>query len=97
MHIGKAIKDIRIKKKIKQGDLANACNISQSYLSLVEKGDKTPSSQLLEKISKVLDYPAAMLSFLALDEKDIKPEKREAFKILMPAVKSMVDGFFIDD
>lgn len=97
MKVGSVIQEIRRKKELSQGDLAKQLNISQTYLSQIEGDKKTPSMELLQEISKVLEIPVYYLMFKGLEpEKDIVPEKRDAYQKLSPAITSMIEGFFID-
>ncbi|XHR94461.1 helix-turn-helix domain-containing protein [Mucilaginibacter sp. UC70_90] len=50
MNIGKAIKELRVNKKLNQSELAEACGLTQTSLSQIENGIKTPKSRNDEKI-----------------------------------------------
>lgn len=54
-NIGKKIKSERLKKGLKQCELAEKAGISNTYLSDVEVGRTTPSIKTLDKLSKVLE------------------------------------------
>ncbi len=95
MEIGATIKHLRQEKGIKQVELANQSQISQTYLSQIEKGLKTPKLDVLEKISKVLNIPLPILSFLSLDKDMIAEEKRELYDKMMPPVKNIVKELFM--
>lgn len=45
----------RIKKGITQKELANILNVSQAYISYIEKGSKIPSNKILKLICSQLD------------------------------------------
>ena len=49
--IGKRIKEVRTARKIPQMSLAERCNISDSYLSYIECGRKTPSLEVILRIA----------------------------------------------
>ena len=53
--IGFQIKDLRRKKKLTQIQLAELCNISQTYLSQLENDLKEPTLMTLRNICVVLD------------------------------------------
>lgn len=61
MEMGERIKEIRLRKKVKQIDLAKIVGISNSYLSDIEACRATPSVKTLMKISKSLDVECAVL------------------------------------
>lgn len=95
MDLGKTIKSIRKQKGLKQNQFAVLCGITQAYLSLIENNIKEPNLSTLKVISNNLDTPLPILFFLSLDNKDVKPEKAEAFKMIAPSVKSLVNQFFV--
>jgi transcriptional regulator with XRE-family HTH domain len=57
-NIGRKIKCERLKKSLKQYELAEKAKISNTYLSDIEIGRTTPSIKTLNKIAKALgiDY-----------------------------------------
>jgi len=52
--IGEKVKEERLKKGLKQCELAHEAGISNTYLSDVEVGRTIPSIKTLDKISKAL-------------------------------------------
>jgi transcriptional regulator with XRE-family HTH domain len=59
--IGKNIKRFRSFKSLTQSELSDKINISESYLSLLEQGKKSPSLKLLSKIADELKIDIAIL------------------------------------
>lgn len=57
-NIGEKVKCERLKKRLKQYELAEKAGISNTYLSDIEVGRTTPSIKTLRKIAEVLgiDY-----------------------------------------
>lgn len=49
------LKAIRKAKGLRQADLAQAANISQSLVVKIEQGDRKPSVKTAKKIAAVLD------------------------------------------
>lgn len=94
MNLGITIKDMRKKKKLTQGEFASLCEISQTYLSQIENNLKEPNLSVLKTISEKLGIPLPILFFLSLSEDDIAPNKRQAFEIIGPSVKSLLNEFF---
>ncbi|MCG2611795.1 helix-turn-helix domain-containing protein [Flavobacterium sp. SM15] len=94
MNLGTVIKDIRKQKGQTQTEFASLCGITQTYLSQIENNSKEPNLSTLKEISSRLDIPLPILFFLSLNEDDISPEKRKAFEIINPSVKSLVNEFF---
>ncbi|WP_284651052.1 helix-turn-helix domain-containing protein [Flavobacterium terrisoli] len=94
MNLGTVIKNIRKQKGQTQSEFATNCGITQTYLSQIESNLKEPNLSTLKDISLNLDIPLPILFFLSLDEADIDPNKRKAFEIINPSVKSLVSEFF---
>ncbi|WP_160676731.1 helix-turn-helix transcriptional regulator [Clostridium sp. C8-1-8] len=53
--LGKRIKEARLKKKLTQSRLAEMTDLSDTYISHVEKGLSKPSLETLVKISNTLE------------------------------------------
>jgi len=94
MNLGVTIKNIRKQKGQTQSEFALACGISQTYLSQIENNQREPNFSTLKIISNELDVPLPILFFLSLNIDDIQQNKREAFEIISPSVKSLVNEFF---
>ena len=76
-----------------QNVFSEAIGISQTYLSLLEKSKKIPSTQLLEKIGTYVDVPVAILFWFSITENDIKDKKKEYFNSLKPSVDALIESF----
>lgn len=94
MDLGMKIKQMRKQKGLTQSSFASLCDITQTYLSQIENNQKEPNMSTLKRISEVLEIPLPILFFLSMDEEDVTPEKREAFKLVNPSVNSLVNEFF---
>lgn len=94
MNLGSVIKNIRKQKGQTQSEFASVCGITQTYLSQIEANLKEPHLSTLKQISDNLNIPLPILFFLSLDENDVEPQKRKAFEIINPSVKSLVSEFF---
>ena len=94
MNLGVTIKNIRKQKGQTQSEFASACGISQTYLSQLENNQREPNLSTLKIISNELNVPLPILFFLSLNIDDIQQSKREAFEIISPSVKSLVNEFF---
>lgn len=60
--IGEFIKILREKKNLTQADFAQALNTSQSAVARMEKGEQNFSTEILAKISNVLDHKLICLN-----------------------------------
>jgi len=94
MDLGKSIKEYRIKKGWRQNELADKCDMTQAYLSKIENNQKEPALSVLKTIASALEVPLPVLFFASLTAEDIDPKKRDAFKIIEPSIKGMIQNFF---
>lgn len=59
------LKEKRIRKNIKQNELAKMVGVSREYIRLLEKGiAKNPNNELMRKIANVLECSIEELFFL---------------------------------
>lgn len=59
--IGKNIKQIRLKKKMSQGDICRAVGLDRAYVSNIEAGKGNPTIATVEKIANALGVSSAEL------------------------------------
>ena len=52
------LRNYRKKSRLSQQELAEKCGIATNYLSEIERGQKFPSVEIIEKISEELCVPA---------------------------------------
>ena len=101
--LGKNIKKFRIKRNLRQEDLAEKTNLSPNYIGMVERGEKTPSLESFIAILNALDVSADMVMSdvlnvwhktknSMLDEKisALKPEDRE---LIYDVIETMLNHF----
>lgn len=97
MNLGTTIKCLRKSKGINQRSLSESCGITQGYLSQIENNKREPTITTLRQISTLLDVPLPVMLLLSIDESDIPEEKRSTYQTILPAVRSFIDGIFIQD
>ena len=68
---GKALRLLRRSHDLKQRELATKLDISRSYVSELESGNRTPSLDLLDRYAQTFKIPVSSLVFFAeaLEEK----------------------------
>lgn len=96
MNIGQTIKQIRKNQNMKQKELASKSQVSQAYLSQIERNEKNPNMEILQRISKALEIPFPVLAFMSLNEQDVAESKRSIYNEVTPMLKAMVSKFFIE-
>jgi transcriptional regulator with XRE-family HTH domain len=55
------LKELRLKRKLSQENLANRAGISLSYVSELERGNRVPTLPVLEQIANALGVPPQRL------------------------------------
>jgi transcriptional regulator with XRE-family HTH domain len=60
---GNTFKLLRVASGLNQKELAEKLEVSASYVSLIESGDREPPLEYLRKFSRVLGIPASILLF----------------------------------
>lgn len=70
INIGAAIKLCRVQKSLTQAELAARAQLSESYVSLLEKNRRDPTFSALESIASALAIPVSLLVFLAADSSE---------------------------
>jgi len=55
------VRRLRAKKKLSQKALADKVGISVSYVSMLERGQRSPPLETIEKMAKALGVPPATL------------------------------------
>lgn len=61
IQFGKKLREIRLKKKLSQGDVAKILCVHRSYISGLERGVGNPSLLTVQKIAKALGVTAYKL------------------------------------
>lgn len=61
--LGEALRLIRVFHDRKQIDLAGELGVSQSHLSDIERGVKTPSQDIVARYAQVFDLPVSSIWF----------------------------------
>lgn len=58
---GENLKNIRLQKKMSQGDIARALNVHRSYISGIERGVRNPSLKNIDRFARALDVDISEL------------------------------------
>jgi transcriptional regulator with XRE-family HTH domain len=94
MNIGKAVKELRISKGLNQKELADGCDLTQTSISQIETGTKSPNSGTIKKICNFFDIPELVVYLLATEESDIPETKRFVYQTLFPDIKNILINIF---
>jgi len=58
---GENLKNIRLQKKMSQGDIARALNVHRSYISGIERGVRNPSLKNIDRFARALEVDISEL------------------------------------
>lgn len=71
MKYGRAIRVVRAAMGLSQKEIARRAGLNASYLSLIEKEARSPSTDALRLLSDALEIPPHLLALLASEESDL--------------------------
>ena len=57
MIIGDRLRDMRVQKKLSQGDIEKRTGLLRCYISRVENGHTVPAIETIEKLARALEVP----------------------------------------
>ena len=63
MLIGERLRDLRVEKKLSQGDIEKRTGLLRCYVSRVENGHTIPAIETLEKMARALEMPMYQLLY----------------------------------
>ena len=89
MNIGFALKLIRIKMAITQGELAKKSNFTQTSISQIETGKKKPTKRTLAKLCSALEIPESIVYIIGMEEMDMPESKKNIFHIIYPSMQEL--------
>jgi transcriptional regulator with XRE-family HTH domain len=92
MNIGKAIRKARKSQGLTQGEFAEAVGRTQTHISQLELGHNKPSYNLLDKISTQFQIPVPVLFWLAIEEEDIREDKKASYNMMKPSIDAMINS-----
>jgi len=69
MRIGPRLKSLREEKEFSQTDLAKRADVHRVYISLLERDERSPTVEVLERICKALNIRLSEF-FRALEKSD---------------------------
>ena len=95
------IKYYRKEQGFSQQTLAEKCDIATNYLSEIERGQKFPSVEIIERLSRELNIPASLFFLEAnskIDDNDlIKKRNKEFSEKLINTVTNLLKEYNISN
>ena len=58
IQFGKKLREVRLKKKLSQGDVSRILGVHRTYMSGLERGARNPSLLTVQKVAKALGVNA---------------------------------------
>lgn len=90
MNIGQAIKTLRQKRNMTQGDLASRIGMSVNAVSSWELGKSFPPKESVNLVCEAFGIPESYLMLACLEEKDVPEDKRTVYRALMEPLKNIL-------
>lgn len=94
MIIHKALREVRKGLDLNQTEFAKVIGLTQTYISLIESGDKVPSFDVIERYNKVSKVPIPIIMWKTLEVNDVPKHKRKIYQELKPVVDSLINQIF---
>lgn len=88
MNIGQAIKILRRKRNMTQGDLASRIGMSVNAVSSWEVGKSNPPKESIKLICDAFHVPVSYLLLSTVEEKDFPENKRLLYRVLLETLKN---------
>lgn len=63
--LSEALRLLRVFHDLKQNELAERLELSKSYISEIEKGNRTPSLEVVEKYANEFNIPVSSIMFFS--------------------------------
>ena len=93
MNYAKALHTIRESKQLTQKQLADFADVTPGYVSKIEKGERIPTLEVLEKICEKSGVPFTLFAFIASSSEQFDIETISDLEI----IQSSLLGLLRDD
>ena len=90
MNFGKAIRIGRSISGHTQRQLAELAGVDASLISMIESGERQPSTATLKAISTALDVPVHVLTMLGAESADLRGVTEQEFRRLAESIARLV-------
>jgi putative transcriptional regulator len=77
MELKNRVKELRARHNLSQGELGKLADASRQTISLIERGDYSPSILLALKISKILKVSVEEIFYLEGEDKNENEDENE--------------------
>lgn len=91
-NLGQRVRELRLKRRLKQSDVAKSINVTNALISALELGDRTPSMDVLISLCDFFhvsaDYLLGIKTQDTLNLDGLTPKDKEAVLIIVDSLKS---------
>lgn len=87
MNVGQAIKALRRKRNMTQGELASRVGMSVNAVSSWELGKSFPPNGSIKLVCDALNIPVSYLMLFTVEEKDVPGDKRAIYNVFFQPLK----------
>lgn len=70
--LSETLRLLRVFHEMKQNELARLLDVSNSYISEIEKGNRTPSMEIIQRYSKLFKIPVSSIMFFSENLEEAK-------------------------
>lgn len=75
-----------------QKQFADFAGVTPGYISKIEKGDRIPTLEVIEKICKATEIPFPLFALLAYEGKQLDQETADDLKTVRESLLSVLNG-----
>lgn len=86
MNYSKAFIDLRKSKKLTQSKFAEYANVTPGYISKIEKGERIPTLEVIEKICVATNTPFPVFALLAYNSDDSNGEVKQSIRVIQESM-----------
>jgi transcriptional regulator with XRE-family HTH domain len=92
MDLGNAIRLCRSRKQLTLASLAELAGLSESYLSLLERGARDPTLTTIQAIARGLEVPMSLLVFLGSEPSETSSLPSDVREKLSSAIVQLLQA-----
>ena len=92
MDLGQAIRILRVKQGLTQGQLADRCGMNDQTLSDWETGKSWPPKGASERVCEALGVPTSYMMLASIEIEDIPEEKHVLYRTLLEPLRNELFG-----
>lgn len=92
MNYAKALQTIRESKQLTQKQLAGFADVTPGYISKIEKGERVPTLEVLEKICEKSGVPFALFALIASSSEQFDTKTIDDLKTIQSSLLGLLQN-----